>query len=907
MSCLGAVMEPNQLKIILTEHKIEQHLIQSIVDKATALTINVPDAFESILETPVEFNDRNQEQTIIVPPEFDDEDSHDTQIPLTTPDRLGAYDDLGVLGSGGMGSVRLVRDRKLNRRLAMKIIHPKLLAHKSAPARFMEEAQVCAQLQHPNIVPVHDFGTLPDGRLYFTMKEIKGRSLGSIIDSVHEAVKDGRFYPTEDGWTFRGLINAFHQVCQAISYAHSKGVLHRDLKPDNIMLGEFGEVLVVDWGIAKVVGRAHSLTDTEDFDFVSSSRTGAQATRMGQVAGTPAYMAPEQARGEIDKLNAQTDVYALGAILYEILTGESPYYGSSQEDVLNQVKYGPPPSLSTQIATQTHHAKPFFNATQPLSGLQIPEELAEACEVAMSRLQCDRYESAEKLGDVLLSWLDGAKKREKALAIVKETEQLSVRCTSLQAESKALLAAVATDLKDIPKWAGEEVKGPHWAKEREGMTKHREGLRLEIDIEHRLQSALSHKSDLEEGHEALAQRYLNAHHAAEIKRDDEAVDQNELRLRYHALALPESNPLRHRVLHYLKGTGAVSLITDTDNVDIYLEEYVEKHRRLIPKRIAHLGHQGLQEYPIEMGSYRLLLKKEGHHDVIYPIYIGRGEHWDGRAEDGVQHAVHLPKIGALTAEECFVPAGWFWCGGDPDTLGSYRRRRMWVPDFVISRFQVTNREYLVFLNGLLDQGREEEALNWVPRERSGRAGELGAMIYGRDEKGQFILVSDADGDMWGLDWPVCMVSWPGANAYCQWLSDREGQSYRLPTDLEWEKAARGVDERWFVWGDGFDPSYCHMIDSHQGRRLPVDVDSYPIDTSVYGVRGLAGNMCDWTSSYWRGDWGEPNNTSRRVYRGGSWNRNESGARVAYRSGNNPTATRGNLGFRLVRALFSISN
>ena len=137
-----------------------------------------------------------------------------------------------VFSEGSMGSVRLVLDRKLNRRLAMKIIHPSLLLNEAAAARFAEEAQVCAQLQHPNIVPVHDLGVLPDGRFYFTMKEIKGRSLDSVIRAVHGSVKQGQLQPTKEGWTLRRLIDVFRQVCQAVGYAHSKGVLHRDLKPE---------------------------------------------------------------------------------------------------------------------------------------------------------------------------------------------------------------------------------------------------------------------------------------------------------------------------------------------------------------------------------------------------------------------------------------------------------------------------------------------------------------------------------------------------------------------------------------------------------------------------------------------------------------------------------------------------
>ena len=137
----------------------------------------------------------------------------------------------------------------------MKIIHPQMLSHHHLTSRFIEEAQIGAQLQHPNIIPIHEMGRLNDGRLYFTMKEVKGRPFGEAIAEVHAAIENKRWQTTESGWSLRRLIDAFHDVCRAMAYAHSKGVLHRDLKPENIMLGEYGEVLVVDWGIAKVLGR----------------------------------------------------------------------------------------------------------------------------------------------------------------------------------------------------------------------------------------------------------------------------------------------------------------------------------------------------------------------------------------------------------------------------------------------------------------------------------------------------------------------------------------------------------------------------------------------------------------------------------------------------------------------------
>ena len=165
----------------------------------------------------------------------------------------------------------------------------------------------------------------------------------------------------------------------------------------------------------------------------------------------------------------------------------------------------------------------------------------------------------------------------------------------------------------------------------------------------------------------------------------------------------------------------------------------------------------------------------------------------------------------------------------------------------MGRFPVTNREYSRFLDALVQAGREEDALRFAPRERAGRAGQEGAVIYGRRSDGGFELVADADGDRWGLDWSVCMVNWDCANAYVAHERKRTGLGWRLPGEFEWEKVARGVDGRFFPWGDGFDPSWCCMGNSHQTRRLPNSVESFPVDESVYGVRGLAGNMSDWAA------------------------------------------------------------
>ncbi|MDP6932339.1 MAG: serine/threonine-protein kinase, partial [Myxococcota bacterium] len=302
------------------------------------------------------------DQTIDEPLQEEDVDDDATQdnqlpigiaevtIPVAPPQRIHGpdvstrYQDLGVLGSGGMGVVRRVFDRDLNRMLAMKILRPELMKRPRVVKRFLDEAQATAQLEHPSIVPIYDVGLFPDKRPYFTMMELQGRTLLDVIHEVHEASPtawaDG---PT--GWNFHRLMTSFQKVCEAIAYAHNRGVIHRDIKPENILVGDFGEVLVVDWGLAKVLSQGQESDAVIEELTNLGIRAAPGESRAGRIVGTPAYMPPEQARGDSKALSPTCDVYALGAILYEILSGRSPYEGSSWNAVLQKVLSGPPPPL----------------------------------------------------------------------------------------------------------------------------------------------------------------------------------------------------------------------------------------------------------------------------------------------------------------------------------------------------------------------------------------------------------------------------------------------------------------------------------------------------------------------------------------------------------------------------------
>jgi serine/threonine-protein kinase len=247
----------------------------------------------------------------------------------------GPYQCLGEIAQGGMGVILKGRDPALGRDLAVKVLKAEYAGRATAEARFVEEAQIGGQLQHPGIVPVYDLNRFSDGRPFFTMKLVKGRTLAEMLsERVSSADDRGRF------------LKVFEKVCDTIAYAHSRGVIHRDLKPSNVMVGAFGEVLVMDWGLAKVLPRGGI---ADEMRAVAASRppgrpwceptiiqtdragSGGSDTQAGSVMGTPAFMPPEQAGGEVDKLDERADVFGLGAVLCVILTGQPPFVAVTAE------------------------------------------------------------------------------------------------------------------------------------------------------------------------------------------------------------------------------------------------------------------------------------------------------------------------------------------------------------------------------------------------------------------------------------------------------------------------------------------------------------------------------------------------------------------------------------------------
>ncbi|MGE0435163.1 MAG: protein kinase [Planctomycetota bacterium] len=316
----------------------------------------------------------------------------------------GRYESRGEIARGGMGVVMRVFDRDVRRDIAMKV----MLNEKPSPeavARFLEEVQITGQLEHPGIVPVHEVGLDGQGRIYYTMKLVRGRALDARLKELRADLAAGR---GERRFPLAQRLDVFRKVCDAIAFAHARGVIHRDLKPANIMVGEFGEVQVMDWGIARILenrGAERAPAGTAGRQLPGGANTivpmppvasdrrdaGLGKTMDGQVAGTPAFMAPEQARGEIDRLDERTDVYSLGAILYEMLALVPPFGGPNVMAVLDAVKAG-----DFEPAAQRARSLPH---TPP-----VPPELDAICAKAMTTDPRRRYRDVPALRADIDAW-----------------------------------------------------------------------------------------------------------------------------------------------------------------------------------------------------------------------------------------------------------------------------------------------------------------------------------------------------------------------------------------------------------------------------------------------------------------------------------------------------------------------
>lgn len=318
-----------------------------------------------------------------------EEDFYPYQQPGT-----GFYSLDEIVATGGMGAIIKAYDNNLQRTVALKVMLNSAEASDSSIYSFVAEAQITGQLEHPNIVPLHDIGVAADGTIYYTMKLISGRTLREILKDIRDGNEE-----TIQQYPLSKLLTVFQKVCDGMAYSHSLNVVHRDLKPDNIMVGAFGEVLILDWGLAKVLsaeGDAHEAnTDGDEFDGALPGGADGFATMAGQVKGTPNYMAPEQAEGRISDIDNRTDTYALGGILYAILTLHPPVTGANLDEILTRVTSSQivPPLDYNKAEVQNPTGLPAPHCPEG----RIPSALSAVAMKCMSYESEDRYEYVEFL------------------------------------------------------------------------------------------------------------------------------------------------------------------------------------------------------------------------------------------------------------------------------------------------------------------------------------------------------------------------------------------------------------------------------------------------------------------------------------------------------------------------------
>lgn len=924
----------------------------------------------------------------------------------------GRYRVLRPLGEGSMGEVLLVHDLNMERAVAMKILKENLALHEDRLLRFVDEAKCQARLQHPGVISVYDIGRVQDGRLFFTMRAVKGTDFDRLIQIVHRVCEqDGIGGESDSGWNFRRLIQALRQCSEAVAFAHEQGVIHRDLKPQNLTVGPHGDPMVLDWGIAKMISHSHvpstmetleryltpiqpdqlheheqdddlsafsstltpvkkeniytpkadfevfreyetvddeegeskkmshdqigyalSLDETplvglsiEDLEnegnhhrafevipssvgyeaheqiaewFTSSrimpnekdslnqalqslsrlSHSNSFSTLEGTITGTPAYMSPEQAKGQSHRVNATTDVYALGCILYHILSGRPPYTGTNLKSVLENVKQGRFPKLIYQESSPfPPQIKEIKDQVLDVISTSAPDALIKVCQRAMMYTQEERFSSAKSFAEALGAWLDGIQQRQEALALLTEIPELKQRQGKLLLQAKSLDLQAKEKLSEVPSWANEQEKAKGWALEDEARRLRAEIEQLDLEIEFKLRSAQRLVGSLPELHYEAASYYVDAHQRLMAsKRNHEARRAFSL-LEEHAHALPQEHPQRSTFIHYLKGEGTLILALPSEtSLSIHPEHMLGRRLQfmdpitpsnsilslaeedhtpaVLDPFSAPVGDHFKAEIRCQLpkGSYLCQIKpndsdrlSEGAQPVRYHVQIEPLATWSCESPLGGRPATLKLPLGQLSKEDRFVPGGWCWIG-DLDAPRSLPPARVWIDDFVIRAYPVTHEEYLFFLNDLVRSGCEDFAREHAPQELASSAEAQSKVLYEQDQDGLYRLPEDTGPLVWSLDKPVTMVNWWNACAYAEWYAEQSQRPWRLPSEWEWEKAARGVDGRSYPWGGTYiDPSWCCNRLSQQSTPSTSSISQFEIDCSPYGVRGMAGNIADW--------------------------------------------------------------
>jgi serine/threonine-protein kinase len=763
-----------------------------------------------------------------------------TLPPPPMPDAPERYVLLRELGRGGMGRVDEIFDRALGRAVAQKAVLPG--GGEDLTTLLVAEAQTCAQLEHPSIVPVYDLGATPSGDPYYTMRSVRGRTLADVLDGRG---LDGE---SAESWSLARLLGVFRQVCLAIDYAHSRGVVHRDLKPANVIVGPFGEVYVLDWGVAHIL---------EGSDVLHTEREQT-------IAGSPGYMAPEQAGGHVD---ARADVFALGVILFELLSGELPFEDVDVRSVASRahVRLAAPPSERNA----SRHVTTAF------------DDLVSAC---LAPMPDERPRSARVLADAVDAFLDGERARvereAEADAFAAEGAAARDAYEALEKEARRLREAAAQLFEQIPTWESTARKEPAWELTTQANVLAAEAARAIARAHAAFTSALGRIADHAAARRGLAGLYFDHFEAAEARGDLEQMAQHlDLARAYDdgALALELAN----------EGELVVDVAPGIAYAEITCAE-VRARGGLLALAAPFALTPGAPKR-VTAGSYVVVLRTSSEGERRFPLLVQRAK----------VTALAVRSVPPLPPGMIHVPSGPFLAHAKRGGLVSRH-----VDDFAIGELPVTVRAYTAFL----EQLDPEEAARRVPSP-TGIPGVVrvdGEWRVSEDwveGEGRERVPRDRE-----LDLPACGVSWYDAIAYTRWLATTTGLPYRLPTETEWDKAMRGADGRAYPMSNSLDASFAKLRESRPEAAQLEPVGAFPLDVSPFGVRDLAGGVGDWTSTFVDG---EPapaladeatslHDARQATWCGGAWSTSATASRLHY-----PQMVRhrvGWVGFRIALSL-----
>lgn len=736
-----------------------------------------------------------------------------TPTPAPPAEEAPKYEVERLIAEGAEGRVFAVVDRDLQRRVAMKVMRSELASNPRHAARFLDEARRTASLEHAGVAAVHDIGYTASSELFFTMRLVEGQTLRDVLQRLRDADP-----ATQREWSLIRLVQVLLRVAAAVDYAHSRGLLHRDLKPENIALGEYDEVIVLDWGLSKRVA--------PDPDAVGApsmpSADDPHATQFGAVKGTPLYMPPEQARGQIDQLDEHVDIFALGAILYEALCLEPPYDGKSVDRVLDQARRGE-----------------ILPPDRRVRGRDLPRVLVATAMKALSSEPELRHETARQFAEDLQSFLEGTREKEMRR---QEAEQLREAATRLEARTRDLiqesqrLANVAAELRQkTAPWAGEAEKTALWNAEDAAARTRTDAADAHARATDLVARALALDAENAAARSMLARLYFDRFLHAE--RQGNRVDAAWLARmveRYNDGALDEA----------LRDSGCIVVDAVPAGSQVTLVRLAERGRRLVEGSRQQLGHAPVTCESLPSGHYVVVVSCDGRESARIPIRLRRGER---RAI-----AVRLLPAGTIPEGWVWVPGGAYLSGADLVTVEE--------PDFLVMSRPVLLREYAEWLDDLATKDPDAAAahLPWVESH--------GAVLQVVAGKHVFCEASPFSRRplLGHADLPVVGVARTSAEAYAVWLSEKTGRVLTLPTERQWEKAARGTDGRLYPWGDTFDATFCSMAESTRDEANLRPVGAFAADVSPYGVRDMAGNVREWC----RDDVDEGRRLA--VCRGGAW-------------------------------------